>query len=94
MHELVYYMYDGGNPFAQCYTSGHVLKVEQEPFASAIPRYYLMAILSIGHDLSQKLDLETGVSYILSLVIHYVISYACAYVYVAKLAISHQYVFN
>ena len=78
MHELVY-MYDGGNPFAQCYTNGHVLKVGQEPFASAIPRYYLTAILSIGHDLSQKLDLETGVSYILSLMIRYVISYVPTY---------------
>ena len=53
-HELVWW----GNPFAQCYTNGHVPEVEQAPFAPAIVRYYLMAILSIEHDLSQKLDLE------------------------------------
>ena len=36
--------------------SGH-MKVEQALFAPVIARYYL-AILSIEHDLSQKLDLE------------------------------------
>ena len=41
--------------FAQCY-HGHV-EVEQAPFAPAIARCY-QAILSIVHDLSQKLDLE------------------------------------
>ena len=50
---------DGSNrPFAQCYTNGHVLEVEQAPFVPAIAKYYWMAILSIENDLSQKLDLD------------------------------------
>ena len=40
----------------QSVTNGHV-EVEQAPFAPAIARCY-MAILSIEHDLSLKLDLE------------------------------------
>ena len=40
----------------QSVTNGHV-EVKQAPFAPAIARCY-QAILSIEHDLSQKLDLE------------------------------------
>ena len=45
-----------GQPFVRNATYGHV-EVEQAPFAPAIARCY-QAILSIEHDLSQKLDLE------------------------------------
>ena len=53
--------------------------MEQAPFAPANARYYLMAILSIEHDLSQKLDLEAVYVAMLSLMITtlcYFISYA------------------
>ena len=35
-------------------------EVEQAPFAPAIARYYLIAILSVENDLSQKFDLEAA----------------------------------
>ena len=46
----------GPTLFAQSVTNGHV-EVKEAPFSPAIARCY-QAILSIEHDLSQKLDLE------------------------------------
>ena len=53
-HKLVWW----ATLLVQCYTNGHILEVEQAPFAPAIARYYLLAILSMENDLSQNLDLE------------------------------------
>ena len=46
-----------GPAFLRNVTNGYV-KMEQAPFAPAITRCYLMAILSIEHNLPQKFDLE------------------------------------
>ena len=45
-------------PFVQCYTNVTCCGGGAAPFAPTIVMYYLMAILSIEHDSSQKLNLE------------------------------------